>query len=157
MTLKNKSKLFLVILPVIFLTLHYIVYLGNYQSPFGGNQAYPDWFILVSNTEEPLTLEKVVLFETLYPNYFDPFQNIEYRYTEKNSDKVIIVEQGAMFSNRMNIIKGNPGDYHNPNVDGDFYKGFGSRSYPNGLFFLVQYLIIGIFIFLVGKQISKWK
>ena len=31
--------------PLLFLSLHYFVFLDNYKSPFDGNESFPDWFI----------------------------------------------------------------------------------------------------------------
>lgn len=153
MKLKTKSNLLLLTLPVLFFSLHYIVYLGHYQSPFDGNEAFPDWFVLVSPYAEPLNIEKIVLTKTVYPNYFHPFQNLEYHYSEKTSNETVIAEQGSMFSTDMTTIMGDPSEYYDENRDGMFYRGFGIGDYPNGLFFLVQYLIAVAFVFLVSKQI----
>lgn len=153
MKLKTKSNLLLLTLPVLFFSLHYIVYLGHYQSPFDGNEAFPDWFVLVSPYAEPLNIEKIVLTKTVYPNYFHPFQNLEYHYSEKTSNETVIAEQGSMFSTDMTTIMGDPSEYYDENRDGMFYRGFGIGDYPNGLFFLVQYLIAVAFVFLVSKQV----
>lgn len=155
MKLKDKSTLLLIILPVLFLALHYVVYLGHYQSPFDGNEAFPDWFILVSNDPEPLKIEKIVLSKSVYPDYFHPFQNLEYHYTEQSNNEIVIIEQGSMFSTDMKTITGDPATYYDENVDGMFYRGFGVGDYPNGLFFLVQYIIIVAFVFFAVKKIIK--
>ena len=157
MKLKDKSNLFLIILPVLFFALHYFVYLGNYQSPFDGNEAFPDWFILVSHDAEPLNIEKIVLTKTISPNYSHPFQNLEYHYSEKSGTETVIIEQGSMFSTGMDVTLGDPSKYYDSNIDGMFYRGFGVGDYPNGLFFLVQYLIIVAFVFLVSKKIIQLK
>lgn len=157
MNLKGKNNLLLLILPVLFFTLHYVVYLGHYQSPFDGNEAFPDWFVLVSPSAEPLNIEKIVLSKSVYPNYFHPFRNLEYNYTEKSGNETVIVEQGSMFSTDMKTLKGDPATYYDENADGTFYRGFGVGDYPNGLFFLVQYLIIVTFVFFAVKKITKSK
>lgn len=157
MKLKDKSNLLLLILPVLFFALHYVVYLGHYESPFDSNEAFPDWFILVSQATEPLNIEKIVLTETIYPDYFHPFQNLEYRYSEKTSNETVIAEQGSMFSTDMTTIMGDPAEYYDENKDGVFYRGFGVSDYPNGLFFLVQYLIIIAFVLIVSKKIIQLK
>ncbi|HCC23588.1 TPA: hypothetical protein DF272_05445 [Candidatus Falkowbacteria bacterium] len=157
MKLKDKSNLLLFILPILFVALHYFVYLGNYQSPFDGNEAFPDWFILVSNDPEPLNIEKIVRSKSVYPNYFHPFQNFEYHYTEKSGNETVIIEQGSMFSTDMKTIAGDPATYDEENVDGMFYRGFGVGDYPNELFFLVQYLIIVVFVLINVKKIIKFK
>lgn len=157
MKLKTKSNLLLLILPVLFFALHYFVYLGHYQSPFDSNEAFPDWFVLVSSSAEPLNIGKIVLTKTVYTDYFHPFQNLEYHYSEKSGNETVIIEQGSMFSTAMKSVKGDPASYYDENVDGMFYRGFGVGDYPNGLFFLVQYLIIVGFVFLAVKRIFKLK
>ncbi len=157
MRLKDKSNLFLIILPIIFFALHYFVYLGKYQSPFDGNEAFPDWLILVSYGAEPLSIEKIVLTKSIYPDYLHPFQNLEYHYAEKPGTETVILEQSSMFSSKMNVTLGDPSKYYDSNRDGIFYRGFGGGDYPNVLFFLTQYLIIVAFIFLVCRKVIQLK
>lgn len=157
MKLKDKSNLFLIILPVIFFALHYFIYLGKYQSPFDGNQAFSDWFILVSYGAEPLNIEKIVLTKSIYPDYFHPLQNLEYHYSEKSGTETVIIEQGSMFSSKMDVTLGDPSKYYDSNIDGMFYRGFGGSDYPNVLFFLTQYLIFVAFLLFVGRKVIQLK
>lgn len=150
MKLKKIEKIFLAILPVLFFVLHYFVYLSD-DSPLAF-----DGFILMSPQEEPLTIDKLTLKQAIHPNYFHPFQKMEYHYSEKSgSGETILIEQHPMlsvFSTDMNTILGDHMDYYDPEKDHMFVKGNGVSEYPNVLFFLVQYLIIIGFLYLVIKK-----
>lgn len=154
---KNKSYILLIVLPILFIILNFFVYLGHYQSPLDGNEAFPEWFIFASHAPEPLNIKKITLAKTVNPDYFHPFQKFEYHYSEKDSSETVISEEHSMFSTDMTNITGDPATFYDENVDGMFYRGLGDINYPNGLFFLIQYLIISAFIFLSYKQLKKIK
>lgn len=60
-------------------------------------------------------------------------------------------------SGNLQISFGDPGQYYNPDIDGDFKRGFGGGDYPNWLFFIIQYLITVAFIFSIYKAITLKK
>lgn len=150
-----KTSLLLLMLTAAFFALHFFVYLGNYKSPFDGNEAFPDWFIFVSQAPEPLNIEKLILAKAIYPDYLNPLQNIEFHYADKSTSKIVIIEQGSIFSTDMTTLKGNPETYHDENVDGTFLRGFAVQDYANTLFFLLQYTIIAAFGVVLRKSILK--
>lgn len=155
MKLKFKTSFLLLILPLLFFVLHYFVYLGHYQSPFDGNEALPDWFILVSPAPEPLSLHAITLTKTVRPDYLHPFRNFEYHYSEKNSTDTVIVEKRQFLSTEMMLVKGDRTRYFNEKIDGPFYRGFGVIEYPNVLFFVVQYAIMIGFVVIVFRKLQK--
>lgn len=112
--IKPKSIILLVLLPLLFLSLHYFVYLGQYKSIFDGNESFPDWFILVSSTNTPINQEN----QPEHPAYLHPFTTPD----ESSYESNLAVEE-----------------------------------YPNLLFFLVQYLIAGLFLFETVKTIKTLK
>lgn len=143
MKLKNKNNLFIIILPILFLILHF----------FGYTSAYFDGIPLITSPQpEPLQIQKIVLSKTILPDYFNPFQKLEYHYTEKDSTETVIIEKGSFFSTDLKTTMGDPAKYYDENKDGVQYRGFAVDDYPNGLFFLIQYIIIFLFLFFVVKR-----
>lgn len=155
MKLKFKTSFLLLILPLLFFVLHYFVYLGHYQSPFDGNEAFPDWFILVSPASEPLSLNAITLTKTVRPDYVNPFRNFEYHYSEKNSSDTVIVEKRKFLSTAMLLVTGDRTQYYNEKIDGPFYRGFGVIEYPNSLFFVFQYAIMIGFVVVLYRTVHK--
>lgn len=155
MKLKFKTSFLLLFLLLLFFVLHYFVYLGHYQSPFDGNEAFPDWFILVSPASEPLSLNAITLTKTVRPDYVNPFRNFEYHYSEKNSSDTVIVEKRKFLSTTMMLVKGDRTRYYDEAKDGPFYRGFGVIEYPNVLFFVVQYAIMIGFVVILYRTVRK--
>lgn len=85
---------------------------------------------------------KLVLTKTIYPDYFNPLQKLEYQYVEKGIDKTALIEQGSMFSTQMNFIYGDPATYYDGDTDGWNYRGLTVDDYPNALFFFTEYLLV---------------
>ena len=141
MNFKYKSLVWLIILPIIFLSLHYFVFLENYKSPFSGNESFPDWFILVSSAPTPVISEKITLLNTSTPNYLHPLR-FKYSYTDSNKNEYF--ESFKYLISGFNIYNSNL------NLDSSS-RDFAVRDLPNGLFFLTQYVIVITFVLQVVK------
>ena len=141
MDFKNKSLVWLIIFPIIFLSLHYFVFLENYKSSFSGNESFPEWFSLVSSAPSPIISEKISLLSTSNPNYFQPLR-FKYYYTDTNKNQY--------FESYKYLISGFYIYNSNLNLDNSG-RDFAVRDLPNGLFFLTQYVIIITFVFQVVK------
>ncbi len=141
MNFKYKNLVWLIILPIIFLSLHYFVFLENYKSPFSGNDSFPDWFILVSSAPTPVISEKITLLNTSKPNYLHPLR-FKYSYTDSNENQYY--ESYKFLLSSFYIYS------TNSNLDSS-PRDFAVRDLPNGLFFLTQYVIAIAFVLQVVK------
>jgi hypothetical protein len=154
MKYSDKSLVWLLILPLLFLSLHYFVFLGNYKSPVSGNESFPDWFMLVSSAPAPLELEKIILDETRRPNYLQPF-TFKYRYICDNPKCIaILFEEHQFFFSDLKVKNSDIPEgelFKQFPPKGLFLRGNGVTEYANGLFFLIQYSIIFVFIFKLVK------
>lgn len=146
MKFKDKSKILLFALPILFLSLHYFGYM---------TESLDGIPVITSPELDPLQIENLRLEKELLPDYFHPFQMLERHYAEKASGEIVVIEKGRLIRyDEMNIVMGDPTDYFaDDRPDNMLIRGLAVDDYPNGIFFLLQYLIILAFVFLATKKI----
>lgn len=140
-----------------FFLLHYTVYLQVGFLTSDGLASVP---LLQSYTDSPVEFAEVALCEQEgdRPGYFDPFQKVEYRYQlvkEGYSECDIIEEAESMFTSEMIPVAGDLTGYYDGFEEDGFGRPLVENVYANLTFFLVQYFIIGAFVYLLLKREVK--
>jgi len=147
MKAKNKSKIPLLILPLLFLALHYFGYM---------TESLDGLPILTSPEPMPFDVANLELEKEFLPDYLDPFQILERHYLEKGTGEVVVIEKGSFISTDMNFTMGDPTAYFEADrPENMFLRGFAVDDYPNTIFFLIQYLLLISFVSLSTKEILK--
>lgn len=147
------------LLVAAFFFLHYTVYL---QVGFLTTDGFSSFPVLQSYTDLPVDFKEVAFCEqeSKRPGYLNPFQKVQYRYqivSENYSPCDIIEEAEFLFTSKMVPVAGDLMVYY----DGFEGDGFGrplvENWYPNLLFFLVQYFIVGAFVSVLFRPAEGFK
>ncbi len=134
-----------------FFLLHYTVYLEVGFLTADGLASFP---VLQSYTDSPVDFKEVALCEQdgKRPGYLNPFQKIQYRYQivrEGYSECDIVEEAESLFTSNMVPVSGDLTVYYDGFEEDGFGRPLVENTYPNPLFFLVQYLIVGAFVYVL--------
>lgn len=146
LSLKGKKDTIVAsLLVAAFFFLHYTVYLEVGFLTADGLASFP---VLQSYTDAPVDFEEVALCEQegKRPGYLNPFQKVQYRYQivkEGYSECDIIEEAEFLFTSNMVPVSGDLTVYYDGFDEDGFGRSLVENWYPNLLFFLVQYLIVG--------------
>lgn len=152
-----KRRIWLIILPILFLVFHYSIYTTEESFFYELHDGIIE-FPLINNAVTPLDIDNLSLKEEVYPSYLHPFQPMEYHYTEKEGNEIVVIDRHPRFSilsTDVDTILGDPANYYDESQDGMFYRGNAVNDYPNALFFMVQYLIITSFLILLFREVYK--
>lgn len=144
---KRSGAMLAGLLVIIFFTLHYYAYLDNASGEIPIIQSY---------TDAPVDLPELSLCEEKIPTYLNPFRKVEFSYqteTGLTRGECDIIEQSeSILTSKMTPLKGDPYDYwHGFEQDG-FGRPQVGYTYANLLFFVMQYGLIGGFIYMVFKK-----
>lgn len=137
--------LFSLILWIIISFLHYVVYLDNTNISIW----YLEWY-----TNAPLDVQNIVLQKEIRPNYFQPFEKIQYFYTDSlNPENTMIEENQNLFYWNTTIVEWYDivQKYHTESW-GMFMRPLVANEFPTILYFILQYILI----ILVFVNMYKW-
>lgn len=118
---------------------------------------------ITSYIEQPLNIQALPLKQVIQPSYSAPFQKFTYIYESLWSESSLVIEESvSLFSSMTRIISGwnNIQSWYTPSIDGIFKRWLAITAYSNGLYFLIQYLlIISMFIIWATKylKLRYWK
>lgn len=150
----KKTTILASLLVAAFFILHYTVYL---QVGFLNTDGFSSIPLLQSYTDSPATFVEVALCEQegKRPGYFNPFQKVQYRYQiikDGYSECDIVEEAESIFTSKMVPVAGDLTTYYNGFEEDGFGRPLVENVYANLIFFLVQYFIIGTFIYVLFKK-----
>lgn len=125
-----------------FIILHYFIYFENTNTEIPLLKVYPDM---------SLDFPEIKLIDEIRPTYFTPFSKFQYIYEDKDGNQ-IIEETIWLFNWKMKAIQWK--DIISKNFEKSWYlflKWFAVNEHPSVLFFIIQYLLIIIFLVNIWK------